>query len=206
MSGGSDHGGAAGRGGSAGAGRTRRLRGIRRSALSSSRPRFILLGVWIVYPASTRSSAASSGRAGSALRRDRQLQGALLDLDARSDGDQEQRDLGAVVPALVTAIGLDLRRADRAGLLAVAFKTVVFMPMAISVFAAGVIWRIMDQQDPTAARSTQSSQVVARSTSTAPGVAVQTRIPSTGRAGRSTTHGARAEDAPASGRCRRCSA
>ena len=31
----------------------------------------------------------------------------------------------------------------------VAFKTAVFMPMAISLFAAGVIWRIMDQQDPT---------------------------------------------------------
>jgi len=31
---------------------------------------------------------------------------------------------------------------------AVAFKTAVFMPMAISAFAAGVIWRIMDQQDP----------------------------------------------------------
>jgi alpha-glucoside transport system permease protein len=30
----------------------------------------------------------------------------------------------------------------------VAFKTAVFMPMAISAFAAGVIWRIMDQQDP----------------------------------------------------------
>ena len=31
---------------------------------------------------------------------------------------------------------------------AVAFKTAVFMPMAISLFAAGVIWRIMDQQEP----------------------------------------------------------
>jgi alpha-glucoside transport system permease protein len=30
----------------------------------------------------------------------------------------------------------------------VAFKTVVFLPMAISAFATGVTWRIMDQQDP----------------------------------------------------------
>ena len=30
----------------------------------------------------------------------------------------------------------------------VAFKTAVFMPMAISLFAAGVIWRIMDQKEP----------------------------------------------------------
>jgi alpha-glucoside transport system permease protein len=31
---------------------------------------------------------------------------------------------------------------------AVAFKTVVFLPMAISAFATGVTWRIMYQQDP----------------------------------------------------------
>ena len=30
----------------------------------------------------------------------------------------------------------------------VAFKTVVFLPMAISAFATGVTWRIMYQQDP----------------------------------------------------------
>ncbi len=29
-----------------------------------------------------------------------------------------------------------------------AFKTVVFMPMAISAFAAGITWRIMYEQDP----------------------------------------------------------
>ena len=29
-----------------------------------------------------------------------------------------------------------------------AFKTAVFMPMAISAFAAAVIWRVMDQKDP----------------------------------------------------------
>ena len=31
---------------------------------------------------------------------------------------------------------------------AVAFKTVIFLPMAISAFATGVTWRIMYQQDP----------------------------------------------------------
>ena len=31
---------------------------------------------------------------------------------------------------------------------AVAFKTIVFMPMAISLFATGVIWHVMYIKDP----------------------------------------------------------
>src|SRR5437763_9466110 len=54
----------------------------------------------------------------------------------------------AVVPAFVTAIGLIFAVLTERVRWSVAFKTVVFMPMAISLFAAGVIWRIMDNQDP----------------------------------------------------------
>jgi alpha-glucoside transport system permease protein len=54
----------------------------------------------------------------------------------------------AVVPALVTAIGLIFAVLTERVRWSVAFKTAVFMPMAISLFAAGVIWRIMDAQDP----------------------------------------------------------
>jgi alpha-glucoside transport system permease protein len=46
-----------------------------------------------------------------------------------------------VVPALVTAIGLIFAVLTERVSWSVAFKTVVFMPMAISLFAAGVIWR-----------------------------------------------------------------
>ena len=54
----------------------------------------------------------------------------------------------AVVPAFVTAIGLIFAvLTERVGW-AVAFKTAVFLPMAISAFATGVTWRIMYQQDP----------------------------------------------------------
>ncbi len=53
-----------------------------------------------------------------------------------------------VVPALVTAIGLVFAVLTERIRWSVAFKTVVFMPMAISLFAAGVIWRVMDQEDP----------------------------------------------------------
>src|SRR3954452_11914071 len=54
----------------------------------------------------------------------------------------------AVVPALVAAIGLIFAVLTERVRWSVAFKIVVFMPMAISMFAAGVIWHIMFQKDP----------------------------------------------------------
>src|SRR5215212_8286890 len=54
----------------------------------------------------------------------------------------------AVVPALVTAIGLIFAVLTERIRWTTAFKTVVFMPMAISLFAAGVIWRLMLNEDP----------------------------------------------------------
>ncbi|MHB8961364.1 MAG: carbohydrate ABC transporter permease, partial [Candidatus Limnocylindrales bacterium] len=48
-----------------------------------------------------------------------------------------------VAPALVTAIGLVFAVLTERIRWSVAFKTAVFMPMAISLFAAGVIWHIM---------------------------------------------------------------
>lgn len=54
-----------------------------------------------------------------------------------------------VVPALVTAIGLIFAVMTERVSWSVAFKTVVFMPLAISLFAAGVMWRAaMYPQDP----------------------------------------------------------
>jgi alpha-glucoside transport system permease protein len=41
-----------------------------------------------------------------------------------------------------------------------AFRTVVFMPMAVSLFAAGIIWRVMDQQDPSRGTVNAAIQVV----------------------------------------------
>src|SRR5207247_7072431 len=55
----------------------------------------------------------------------------------------------AVVPAFVTAIGLMFAVLTERIRWSTAFKTLVFMPMAISLFAAGVIWRLMYNQDPT---------------------------------------------------------
>jgi alpha-glucoside transport system permease protein len=53
-----------------------------------------------------------------------------------------------VVPVLITAIGLVFAVLTERIRWSTAFKTVVFMPMAISLFAAGVIWRLVYEQDP----------------------------------------------------------
>jgi len=47
------------------------------------------------------------------------------------------------VPATVTAFGLLFAVLTERVRWAVAFKTVIFLPMAISAFATGVTWRIM---------------------------------------------------------------
>jgi alpha-glucoside transport system permease protein len=52
------------------------------------------------------------------------------------------------VPAFVTALGLIFAVLTERVRWSVAFKTIVFLPMAISAFATGVTWRIMYQQDP----------------------------------------------------------
>ena len=66
------------------------------------------------------------------------------------------------MPALVTAIGLVFAVLTERIRWSSAFKIAVFMPMAISLFAAGVIWRIMDEQDPTRGTVNASIEVVAR--------------------------------------------
>ena len=53
-----------------------------------------------------------------------------------------------IVPAAVTAVGLVFAVLTERIVWSTAFKISVFMPLAISLFAVGVIWRIMYQQDP----------------------------------------------------------
>ena len=53
-----------------------------------------------------------------------------------------------VIPFGVTAIGLVFAVLTERVRWAPAFKIAVFIPLAVSLFAVGVIWRIMYQQDP----------------------------------------------------------
>ena len=63
-----------------------------------------------------------------------------------------------IVPATVTAVGLVFAVLTERVWWAIAFKIAVFMPLAVSLFAVGVIWRIMyERRIPTTARSTRRS-------------------------------------------------
>ena len=111
-------------------------------------PALILLGVWIVYPAIRTAGPELLRTPTDRVRRVRQLQGDLHERRIVTAIKNNAIWVG-VVPALVTAIGLVFAVLDRAGAVVRSrSSTVVFMPMAISLFAAGVIWRIMDQKEP----------------------------------------------------------
>jgi alpha-glucoside transport system permease protein len=54
----------------------------------------------------------------------------------------------AIVPAIITVFGLIFAVLTERVRWSVAFKTILFMPMAISLFATGVIWHVMYLKDP----------------------------------------------------------
>src|SRR5207237_2031700 len=83
----------------------------------------------------------------------------------------------AVVPAFVTAIGLLFAVLTERIRWSVAFKTVVFLPMAISAFATGVTWRILYDQDPNLGAINALGRTVSDAVSS-PGV-LSTASPST---------------------------
>ena len=53
-----------------------------------------------------------------------------------------------IIPAAVTAVGLIFAVLVERVWWATAFKIAIFMPLAVSLFAVGIIWRLMYQQDP----------------------------------------------------------
>jgi alpha-glucoside transport system permease protein len=110
-------------------------------------PAGLLLGVWVVYPAVYtvfRSFFNATGKKFVGI----DNYTALWSDDLIHKSIVNNVYWVLVVPALITAIGLVFAVLTERISWAVAFKTAVFMPMAISLFAAGVIWRIMDQQEP----------------------------------------------------------
>jgi alpha-glucoside transport system permease protein len=108
-----------------------------------------MLGVWMVYPAVytiIRSFFGQTGFFGHWVGIDNYK--TLFTTSTLTTAIKNNAIWVAVVPALVTAIGLVFAVLTERVRWAVAFKTVVFLPMAISAFATGVTWRIMYQQDP----------------------------------------------------------
>jgi alpha-glucoside transport system permease protein len=110
-------------------------------------PALVLLGVWIVYPAIKTLIRSFFDREGNTWVWFDNYEQIFTD-DVIFKAIKNNAIWVGVVPALVTAIGLIFAVLIERISWRIAFRTVVFMPMAISLFAAGVIWRVMDQQDP----------------------------------------------------------
>jgi alpha-glucoside transport system permease protein len=110
-------------------------------------PALFFLGVWVVYP-TIRTMIRS-------LYSDRGNEFVGLENYERMFSDDiiftaiKNNFLWVlIVPALVTAVGLVFAVLTERVRWSVAFKVAVFIPLAVSLFAVGVIWRIMYQQDP----------------------------------------------------------
>jgi alpha-glucoside transport system permease protein len=110
-------------------------------------PALVLLGVWIVYPAIYTIIRSFYGKSGGDFVGIDNYK-ALFTTSTITTAIKNNAIWVAVVPATITAIGLVFAVLIERVTWSLAFKTAVFMPMAISLFAAGVIWRIMDRQEP----------------------------------------------------------
>ena len=110
-------------------------------------PAMLLLVVWLVYPTVKTVVRSFYGRDGGDFVGLENYK-ALFTTDTLQTAIQNNAIWVGVVPALVTAIGLIFAVLTERVRWGVAFKIAVFMPMAISLFAAGVIWHIMYTQDP----------------------------------------------------------
>jgi alpha-glucoside transport system permease protein len=137
-----------------------------------------MLGVWLVYPTVytiIRSFFGQTGYLGSWVGIDNYK--ALFTTSTLTTAIKNNAIWVAVVPAVVTALGLIFAVLTERVRWSVAFKTVVFLPMAISAFATGVTWRIMYQQDPNMGAINALGRVVADAVSS-PGV-LSSALPST---------------------------
>jgi alpha-glucoside transport system permease protein len=115
--------------------------------LSFLGPALLLLFVWVIYPmVATMYRSLFNDRGTAFVWLDNYEQ---IFTDERLQTALKNNALWVlIVPAAVTAVGLVFAVLTERIVWATAFKISVFMPLAISLFAVGVIWRIMYQQDP----------------------------------------------------------
>src|SRR5919106_1365912 len=132
------------RGGSPGGGE--RLSGRGGIPAAFLAPALVLLGVWIVYPTVSTIIRSFYDRSGDEFVGVDNYETLFTD-DTLLTAIKNNFLWILVVPALVTAIGLVFAVLLERVRFATAFKVAVFMPMAISLFAAGVIWRLMYEKD-----------------------------------------------------------
>jgi alpha-glucoside transport system permease protein len=110
-------------------------------------PAAFFLGIWIVYPTIRTVVRSFFDRTGDEFVWFDNYERLFTD-DTLFTAIRNNAIWVLVVPALVTAIGLVFAVLTERIQFSVAFKTTVFMPMAISAFAAGITWRIVYIQEP----------------------------------------------------------
>jgi alpha-glucoside transport system permease protein len=139
-------------------------------------PAAVLLLVWIVYPTIRTIIRSFFDRSGDEFVWFDNYERLFTD-DALLTAVKNNAIWVGVVPAFVTAIGLVFAVLTERIRFSVAFKVAVFMPMAISLFAAGVIWRLMYEKDPE--QGTINAAVAVVKDAVAPGGALPPARPST---------------------------
>jgi alpha-glucoside transport system permease protein len=123
-------------------------------------PALALLGVWIVYPTIRTIIRSLYDRSGDDFIGLENYRTLFTD-DTLLTAIRNNMLWLLVVPFFVTAIGLVFAVLLERIRFSTAFKVVVFMPMAISLFAAGVIWRLMYEKDPSQGTVNAAIAVVA---------------------------------------------
>ncbi len=110
-------------------------------------PALVLLGVWILYPTIYTVGRSFFSQSGSQFVWLDNYK-TLFTTSALTTAIKNNAIWVLVVPAFVTALGLVFAVLTERVSWAVAFKTAIFLPMAVSAFATGITWRIMYIQDP----------------------------------------------------------
>lgn len=139
-------------------------------------PALVLLGVWIVYPTIRTVVRSFYDRDGDEFVGLANYETLFTD-DTLLTAIKNNFLWLLIVPAFVTAIGLVFAVLLERIRFSVAFKVAVFMPMAISLFAAGVIWRLMYEKDPS--QGTVNAAIAVVKDAVSPPGALQSAQPST---------------------------
>ncbi|MFE2556808.1 carbohydrate ABC transporter permease [Streptomyces sp. NPDC059352] len=110
-------------------------------------PALLLLGALVVYPIGYSVQRSLFDRSGSSfVGLDNYL--ALVTDDSLRTAVRNNLIWLVLAPAVATALGLVFAVLTERVRWGTAFKLVVFMPMAISMLAAGIIFRLVYEQDP----------------------------------------------------------
>jgi alpha-glucoside transport system permease protein len=139
-------------------------------------PALLLLGVWILYPTIYTVGRSFFSQSGSQFVWFDNYK-TLFTTSALTTAIKNNAIWVLVVPAFVTALGLVFAVLTERVPWAVAFKTAIFLPMAVSAFATGITWRIMYIQDPSQGAINALGRVAVDAVNT-PGV-LPSALPST---------------------------